>query len=60
MQGCLLYCISCLFVSAAIYDRHAMAAYHDKEPGAIVGHLPHEIPLLDEPGDMTRLLDNTA
>ena len=42
------------------YDRHAMAAYHDKEPGAIVGHLPHEIPLLDEPGDMTRQLVNTA
>ena len=43
------------------YDRHAMAAaYHNKELGAIVGHLPHKIPLLDELGDMTHLLVNIA
>ena len=42
------------------YDRHAMAVYHDKELGAIVGHLPHEIPWLDELGDMTRLSVGTA
>ena len=42
------------------YEKQAMAAYHDKETEAIVGHLPHEISLLDEPGDMTYLLVNTS
>ena len=25
------------------HDRHAMAVYHEEEPGTVVGHLPREI-----------------